>query len=100
MNEVEALKQIIIKNMKIDTRMKEDCIYFEETYGPSPEFRHCTCMDKLFVKGEEDRTMCETCRLWDNYIPCSATDAEKEKAIKWQNMPLMDQPHYYDYFLT
>lgn len=98
MQAVEALKQIIIKNMKIDTRMKEDCIYFEETYEQSPEFRHCACMSKLFVKGKEDRTMCETCRLWDNYIPQSATDAEKEKAIKWQNMPLAEQPDYYDYF--
>lgn len=78
--------------------MKEDCIYFEETYEPSPEFRYCTCMNKLFVKDEEDSTMCEVCRLWDNYIPQSATDAEKEKAIKWQNMSLEEQPDYDNYF--
>lgn len=78
--------------------MKEDCIFYEETYEPIPEFRHCTCMGKLFVKGEEDSTMCGFCRLWDNYIPQSASDSQKEKAIKWQNMPLAEQPDYDDYF--
>lgn len=78
--------------------MKEDCIFYEETYVPNPKFRHCKRECLLYVKGEEDNTMCEGCRLWDNYIPQSATEEEKIKAIKWQNMPLEEQPDYHDYF--
>lgn len=78
--------------------MKPDCIFFEETYKDDPRFRHCTCSCTLYLKGEEDNTMCNRCRLWDNYIPKSATEWGKEKAIKWQNMPSEEQPDYYDYF--
>ena len=42
--------------------------------------------------------MCQQCRLWDAYIPKSASDEEKEKAIKWQNMSYNEQPDYHEYF--
>lgn len=78
--------------------MKQDCIYFERTYFDLPKFRHCARSRTLFMKGEEDNVMCRHCRLWDAYIPKTATEEEKETAIAWQNMSYDEQPNYRDYF--
>ena len=78
--------------------MKPDCIYFEEIYAELPQFRHCTHSRSLFKKGEEDETMCKNCRLWDAYIPKTATEEEKATAIAWQNMSYGEQPDYRDFF--
>lgn len=78
--------------------MKPDCIYFEREYAELPHFRHCTYSRSLFKKGEEDKTMCKHCRLWDAYIPKTATEEEKATAIAWQNMSYGEQPDYRDYF--
>ena len=78
--------------------MKPDCIYFEETYAEIPKFRHCTHNRSLFKNGEEDKTMCQFCRLWDAYIPKTATEEEKATAIAWQNMSYGEQPDYWDFF--
>lgn len=42
--------------------------------------------------------MCENCKLWDAYIPITASEIEKEKAINWQNKPLSEQEDYEEYF--
>lgn len=76
--------------------MKTDCIFYVASYDL--KFRCCNSLGTLYVKGEEDNTMCKGCRLWDNYIPQSVTDEEKIKAIKWQHMLSAEQPDYYDYF--
>lgn len=78
--------------------MRIDCIYFEETYEELPKFRHCTYRHSLFKKGEEDSTMCQHCRLWDAYIPKTATEEEQATAIAWQNMSYDKLPDYRDYF--
>ena len=78
--------------------MLPDCIYFEETYEEIPKFRHCKHSRSLFENGKEDDKMCQHCRLWDAYIPQSATEEEREKAIRWQNMSYKDQPDYHLYF--
>lgn len=92
MKEVEVLKQIIHNILTVKT----DCIFYVASYDL--KFRCCKCSGTLYVKGEDDNTMCKGCRLWDNYIPQSATEEEKIKALRWQSMSLMDQPDYYDYF--
>lgn len=78
--------------------MKTDCVYFEETYEEIPKFRHCKHSCSLFEKGKEDDKMCQNCRLWDAYIPKTATDEEKATAIAWQNMSYEEQPDYRDFF--
>ena len=78
--------------------MFTDCIYFEETYKEIPKFRHCTYRRSLFEKGVEDNSMCHNCRLWDAYIPKTATEEEKKTAQAWQNMSFDEQPDYHDYF--
>jgi hypothetical protein len=45
-----------------------------------------------------DKSGCELCRLWDAYIPKSASAAEKEKAKYWQSLPTNEQPDYDEYF--
>lgn len=65
--------------------MYTDCIFFEETYEELPQYRHCIHSKSLFKKGDEDHKMCQFCRLWDAYIPKTATEEEKETAIAWQN---------------
>jgi len=75
-----------------------DCIFFEETYEELPWYRHCTHSRSLFKKGEEDNIMCHNCRLWDAYIPTTATQAQVDKAKEWQNMSLNEQPDYHEYF--
>lgn len=78
--------------------MKPDCIFFEETYEEIPKYRHCKHTKGLFLKGKEDSEMCKNCRLWDAYIPESASKEERDKAIAWQNMSYADQPDYDEYF--
>lgn len=68
MKEVEVLRQIIHNILT----MKTDCIFYVASYDL--KFRCCKRTGMLYVKGEEDNTMCEGCRLWDNYIPQSATE--------------------------
>lgn len=78
--------------------MKTDCIFFEDTYEEIPHFRHCINNKTLYTKGVEDDVMCGNCRLWDSYIPESASDDEKATAIEWQEMAYAEQPDYEDYF--
>lgn len=78
--------------------MLPDCIYFEETYEEIPKFRHCKYTRSLYEKGAEDNSMCHNCRLWDAYIPKTATEEEKKTAQTWQHMLPNKQPDYYDYF--
>ena len=80
--------------------MYTDCIHFQETYEEIPKYRCCTRSGSLYRKGDEDDIMCQHCRLWDAYIPKSATDAEKEKALMWDNMSLDEQLEnpYENYF--
>ena len=42
--------------------------------------------------------MCKNCRLWDSYIPNTASGTEKKKAIEWQNKPYSMQEDYEEYF--
>ena len=42
--------------------------------------------------------MCKYCRLWDSYIPDSASESEKNKAIEWQNKDYDNQEDYEEYF--
>ena len=78
--------------------MLTDCIFFEETYKELPQYRHCTHSRSLFKKDEEDAIMCNNCRLWDAYIPITATQAQVDKAKDWQNMSFNEQPDYHEYF--
>lgn len=78
--------------------MYTDCIFFEETYEELPQYRHCTHSKSLFKKGDEDHKMCQFCRLWDAYVPKTATEEEKATAIAWQDMPYGEQPDYRDFF--
>lgn len=80
--------------------MKTDCIFFVDTWAEDPHYHVCNHNRSLYEIGKEDNTMCQYCRLWDAYIPQSASEQEKEKAIRWQNMPLGKQPDYHKYFNT
>ena len=73
--------------------IEEDCVYFEE-HEEDTGWNHCTRSSRLDSNGE----LCNCCRLWDSYIPKTATKTEIEKAQKWQNMSYDEQPDYDDYF--
>lgn len=78
--------------------MKTDCIFFEAKCSSLPDYRVCNRTSALYIAGKEDDEMCQQCRLWDSYIPSSATEYQKEKAITWQDMELTVQPDYNEYF--
>ena len=77
---------------------RADCIYYEDTYKTIPKYHHCKRSKTLYEKGKDDDIMCQFCRLWDSYIPQSASSEEKEKAIRWQNMSYDEQPDYNLFF--
>lgn len=83
--------------MIIDS-MLTDCIYFEDREKEDPGY--CSCARRGYYCRKDKDDMCQQCRLWDNYIPKTASDAEKERAIAWQNMTLAEQlaNHYETYF--
>ena len=78
--------------------MKEDCIFFKKSNENILGYSECSCLGYLQNKNHSEDDMCRNCRLWDAYIPISATDQEKEKALSWQSMSLTKQPDYYEYF--
>lgn len=78
--------------------MNTDCIYHVDKWEDNPRYHVCKYSGTLYESGVEDNTMCQHCRLWDSYIPQTASDAQKENAIKWQNMPADEQPSYEEYF--
>lgn len=84
-----------IDNFKLGglNMINENCIYFEE-HEEDTGWNHCTRSSRLDNNGE----LCNCCRLWDSYIPKTATKTEIEKAQKWQNMSYDEQPDYDDYF--
>jgi hypothetical protein len=69
--------------------MLTDCIYFEDREKEDPGY--CSCSHRGYYSRKEKDDMCQQCRLWDAYIPKTASDAEKERAIAWQNMTLVEQ---------
>lgn len=73
---------------------REDCIYFEEKEEDTG-LNYCKRTCSLNTDGR----LCDLCRLWDSYIPKDSSFAEIEKAMAWQNMSLVEQPDYEDYFL-
>lgn len=75
--------------------MKQDCIFFKEHDEDLPEYHVCKYRGALMKPTDKD---CDLCRLWDAYIPESASEFEKEKALTWLNMPFNEQPDYEDYF--
>lgn len=91
---------MLAKNLINYNAMNTDCIHFEEVHWQNPEFRCCSYSGGLYKIGVDDNTMCQHCRLWDAYIPQSATTAEKEKAFEWQQMSLEEQlaNPYEEYF--
>ena len=72
---------------------REDCIYFEEK-EESTGWNHCKRSCSLDNEGH----LCDICRLWDSYIPKNSFPGEIERAKRWQDMPLDEQPDYEDYF--
>lgn len=72
---------------------REDCIYFEEK-EESTGWNHCKRSCSLDNEGH----LCDICRLWDSYIPKNSSPEEIERAKRWQDMSLDEQPDYEDYF--
>ena len=60
---------------------REDCIYFERK-EESTGWNHCKRSCRLDNEGR----LCDTCRLWDSYIPKTASPSAIEGAKRWQNM--------------
>lgn len=77
---------------------KPDCIYYEDC--DKEQLGWCKCKRKSFFCKKEKNDMCNCCRLWDAYIPKAATQAEIEKAQKWNDMSLDEQYEnpYEEYF--
>lgn len=75
-----------------------ECIYF----GKDEDFKDmyvCKKNCSLFTKKELDSGwMGHRCRLWDSFIPMTATDEEIKSAQEWQNMKYGEQPDYEEYF--
>ena len=63
---------------------REDCIYFEEK-EESTGWNHC----KKSCKMDKEGYLCDTCRLWDSYIPKTASPSAIEGAKRWQECRLM-----------
>ena len=72
---------------------REDCIYFEEKEEDTG-LNHCTRTRNL----NNDVKLCDSCILWDSYIPKNSFPTEIEKAKRWQDMSYDEQPDYEDYF--
>lgn len=77
---------------------KIDCIYYED--HDKKQLGWCSCKRRGFFCKKSKDDMCNNCRLWDAYIPKTATQVEIEKAQKWNNMSLDEQyaNPYEDYF--
>lgn len=73
---------------------KEDCIHFGGI-DKDTNLYYCKDSGSLYTKEEH---MCKYCRLWDSYIPDSASESEKNKAIEWQNKDYDNQEDYEEYF--
>lgn len=77
---------------------KPDCIYYDDC--DKEQLGWCACRRSGFFCEKAKDDMCGCCRLWDAYIPKTATQAEIEKAQKWDNMSLKEQVAnpYNEYF--
>lgn len=74
---------------------KPDCIYYEDC-----DKWYCACKRRGYFCEKAKDDMCKHCRLWDAYIPKTATQAEIEKAQIWGDMSLdeiLENP-YEEYF--
>ena len=78
--------------------MKKDCIYFQSEDEDLPQYHLCRKSGTLYHSEKETDIMCKNCRLWDSYIPNTASGTEKKKAIEWQNKPYLMQEDYEEYF--
>jgi hypothetical protein len=78
--------------------MKNDCIYFKIKDEDLTQYHVCLRSGTLYHHEKDSNIMCENCRLWDAYIPITASEIEKQKAIDWQNKPLFEQEDYEEYF--
>ena len=78
--------------------MNKDCVFFQESYEDLPSYHACKRSGSLYLSGKEDDIMCSNCRLWDAYIPETATEQAKVKALRWQDAKLNEQEDYEEYF--
>lgn len=74
--------------------MNKDCIYFQVRDTDLPQYHVCRRSGTLYHSEKDSDLMCRNCRLWDAYIPITASERQKEKAIAWQNKPLLEQKDY------
>ena len=76
-----------------------NCIYFKEHDDDLPCYHVCKHSGTLYTVEElESGIMGKHCRLWDAYIPVTATNEQIKYAQKWQNMSYDEQPSYEEYF--
>ena len=77
---------------------KPDCIYYKDC--DKEQLGWCICERRGYLCEKAKDDMCNCCRLWDAYIPVTATQAEIEKAQKWGDMSLDEQLEnpYDEYF--
>ena len=61
---------------------REDCIYFDVEKKESTGWNQC----KKFYKIDNEGFLCNTCKLWDSYIPKTASPSAIEGAKRWQDM--------------
>ena len=73
---------------------KENCIHYG---GIDKDTNLYLCKYKRILYNKEEN-MCKHCRLWDAYIPDSASESEKNKAIEWQNKDYDNQEDYEECF--
>ena len=73
-----------------------DCIYYKHSSNKQLPLL-CKHSGSLYKLGER---MCDTCRLWDAYVPVNSTKEEIDKAKLWLALPYEDQlKHpYEEYF--
>lgn len=71
-----------------------DCIYYGGI-DKDTKMHICKHNRSLFMENEK---MCEHCKLYDSYIPNTATESQIERAKKWDKIPFEEQPNYKEYF--
>lgn len=74
--------------------LHEDCIFFEVEDDDGVGTYYCS--RTMFI--DDCGNLCRHCRLWDSYIPVSASKEEVKRAVEWQDLPLALQPPYEEYF--
>ena len=75
--------------------IKKDCIYYYKDIEENT-ILHCCKYSNSFCYNNEN--ICKKCRLWDAYIPKTATKEQIKYAQIWQNIPLNELPDYEEYF--